>query len=294
MVGSRFVDLEASDKQPFLPRSEELDITSKDSVADYLSKHRDEIKTIVNFAAFTDVGEAENQRGDKKGDCWQINVEGAINLTSAIKDTDIRLIQISTDMVFSGSKDDPGPYTEERRPEKDPDKVTWYGFTKGEGERIITKELGEKATILRIIYPVRAHFKKKLDYLRFPLKLFDEEKLYPVFTDQQVSISFIDEVCKALVNIIDEKQTGVFHAGSSDIGTPFEIISYLIEKARDKRGVVKKTTLEEFITTTNASPIRYPKFGGLSVSKTEEKLGIEFSTWKQIVEKIASELGNLK
>ena len=62
-------------------------------------------------------------------------------------------------MVFSGAS---GPYKETDIPETDTDKLTWYGFTKAEAERVI----GDKGTIVRIIYPVRQKYNLKLDYLK--------------------------------------------------------------------------------------------------------------------------------
>jgi hypothetical protein len=53
-------------------------------------------------------------------------------------------------------------------------------------------------SILRIIYPVRTKFEIKLDFLRKPLALFDEGKLYPLFADQKISVSFIDEIVEIL------------------------------------------------------------------------------------------------
>jgi dTDP-4-dehydrorhamnose reductase len=125
----------------------------------------------------------------------------------------------------------------------------------------------------------------KLDYLRKPLSLYDEGKLYPMFTDQQVSIAFVDEVAMALEKIIDGNFKGIFHASSRDTSTPFELVSYMIEKARGKKDAVTGVSIDDFLKGVD-NPVRYPKFGGLKVEKTEKELGIKFSTWKQIVDKL--------
>jgi dTDP-4-dehydrorhamnose reductase len=283
LVGSRFLELLPKKYQPLTPEIDRLDITDKEKVEKFIREEKPEI--IVHFAAFTDVGGAEEQRGDKKGDCWRVNVEGTRNLVEAVDSRKTHFIHISTDYVFPGNKEKPGPSPEDQSPEEDAAKLTWYGFTKAEGERIVRDKLTD-ATILRIIYPVRAKFEKKPDYLRKPLQLFDEGKLYPVFSDQQVSITYIDEACQALDKIMDENITGVFHACSENTSTPFELISYLLEKVRGVKNIVKPITLEEFIKTSGSSPLRYQKFGGLKVEKTEKELGIKFSTWKQIIDKL--------
>lgn len=260
LVGSRFVEM-CADKYRFLtPDYIELDITNLKSVKSYLDKNKPDV--VVNFAAYTNVSEAEKQKSDKSGDCWRINVEGTRNLVFALPAT-TRLIHISTDYVFSGQN---GPYKETDIPETDQNKLTWYGYTKAEAERII----GGRGTIVRLIYPVRAKFSPKLDYLRKPLSLYNQEKLYPLFTDQQISITYIDEACIALQKIIDQNLPGVFHMSCPDTTTPYEIITCLLQKLGKDISSVQKSSVD---------PNRYPKFGGLKPS-------FEFSSWRQIVDKL--------
>ena len=273
LVGSRFVELHPRLSELSVPSQEELDITSLESVKSYFRKYP--CDAVVNFAAYTNVGEAEKQRGDKNGDCWKLNVEGVRNLMSVMK-PDQFFVQISTDMVFPGSAQRPGPYSESDLAETDSSKVVWYGFTKGEAERIV----GNRGTIVRLIYPVRAKFTDKLDYLRKPLDLFNQGKLYPLFTDQQISLTFIDETCQALQKIIDQNLSGVFHMSCPDTATPYEIITYLLQKLGKDISSVQKSSVD---------PKRYPKFGGLKVEETEKRLGIKFSTWKEIVNKLVEQ-----
>ena len=287
MIGSRFVELTPRKNFLHLPSEVELDITNAKEVKDIISSYK--FSAVIHFAAFTDVGGAEKERGDKNGVCWQVNVEGTKNLVDAINPNVTHFIHISTDMVFSGSSEDPGPYDEEQKPEAYPDKLTWYGWTKAEGERYVSEKLGNNASIVRLIYPVRASFEGKLDYLRRPLQLFDEGKLYPLFSDQQVSVSFIDEIATALEKIIDDNHRGVFHISSRDTTTPHEIVSYMLLKTRGLEKAIDSTTLGEFLKKTGQTVVRYPKYGGLSVNRTEEKLGLRFSSWREIVDKMVAQ-----
>lgn len=281
LVGSKFVEIN-KDKFDIIPASfPEFDMTVPSQVA---KKFR-EVKPdyVVNFAAFTDVTLAEDQRNKKEDSCWNINVEGTKNIVEALPEG-TKLIHISTDMVFPGSEEFPGPYSEDSTPEKNPDKVTWYGYTKGEAERIVQNSLGDKAAILRLIYPFSAHFEGKLDYVRKPLSLYDQGKLYPMFTDQQVSVVLVDDVARVLEKIIEKDAKGVFHASSEDTTTPYELTSYVIEKVRGVKNAVKPSSLDDFLKTAG-NPVRYPKFGGLRVEKTEKQLGISLGTWKDMVDR---------
>lgn len=287
LVGSRFVELYSKKYEIIAPNFPEFDLTQKESVKKVLSQYS--LDVIVHLAAYTNVSEAENQRNNKDGDCWKINVDGTKNLLSLIKGSKVHFIYISTDYVFSGSKENPGPYAEDAIPEKDSNKVTWYGFTKSEAERAVNKNLSDKRTILRIIYPVRAKYSAKADYLRKPLSLFDQGKLYPMFTDQTLTISFIDEVSLCLEKIIEKKAFGIFHCSSPDTTSPHKLISYLIERARGVKNAVKSTTLDEFIKNTNSSLARYPKYGGLKVEKTQKILGIKYKTTREIIDELVKQ-----
>jgi dTDP-4-dehydrorhamnose reductase len=278
LVGSRYVELYKTVHDLITPSINELDITNKQAVYDYLNKNRPD--AIINFAAYTNVSEAETQRNDMKGVCWKVNVEGVENILSTINGSNTYFIQISTDMVFNGSQIDPGPYDEDHKPEFNSEYVTWYGYTKGMGEL----KMREKGGVLRLIYPVRARFDPKLDYLRKILCLYNESKLYPLFADQQISITYIDEACMALDSMLKLKAFGIFHASSKNCTTPYDIAIYLIRKLNKDYSVVQKGSI---VNVENK--VRYPRFGGLMVEKTQKFLNIQFNNWEAIVDKLVEQ-----
>lgn len=276
LVGSRFVEL-SRNYQFATPEYPDFDITNEDSVKKAIEDFNPD--WIINFAAFTDVAAAEAQIGDEEGSAWKINVEGAKNLVKAFPSK--KIIQISTDMVFPGTVENPGPYSENDKTPETKDQLTWYGWTKNRAEKII---LNHGGSILRIIYPVRSQFDQKLDYLRGPLKKFQDGALYPLFNDQQVCIAFIDEVAQTLQKIIDTDSSGIFHC-SSDTTTPYELISYAIDQLGGDASTIKQLSVHEFLKTqTNKN--RYPVWGGLKTVNTEKKLDLHFSTWQTVVEKL--------
>lgn len=285
LVGSRFVELYSDKYSLSTPEYPDFDLTDAHKVKTEISNTSPDM--VINFAAFTDVAAGETQRGDENSPCWKINVDGTKNLVDALKGSSSHLVQISTDMVFPGSEEFRGPYKESDKFSAEPDKLTWYGYTKAKGEEEVLANI-KNSTILRLIYPVRAKFDLKSDYLRKPLSLYDQGKLYPMFSDQQVSISFIDEIAQALDKIIENNISGIFHASSSNVTTPYDLVSYLLEKARDVKGVVKKSSIDEFLKTVD-NPVRYPKYGGLVCRETSEKLGIKFSSTSEIVDKLVQQ-----
>ncbi len=286
LIGSRFVELHPDKDVLLTPSLSELDITTEVGVKKYLDINNPDV--IINFAAFTNLNEAENQRNDLNDSCYKVNVIGVRNIVNNMN-RNTHLIQISSDQGFAGTIENPGPYDENSLPETDPNKIGWYAFSKAEAERVVIEYLADKSTIVRTIYPFRSKYDTKLDFLRKPLNLFDQGKLYPMFTDQQISITFIDDMISAIEKVLDDDKRGIFHTSSSDTGSPFEIISYMIEKARGFKDVVIASSLDEFLKTVD-NPVRYPKFGGLKVRKTEETLGIKFKTWREMVDEFVSQI----
>ncbi len=160
LVGSRVKELLGKEFQFITPDENELNLLDPKGLSLFIDKHRPD--SIINFAAYTNVGEAENQTADKSASCWQINVEGVKNLLKTIN-KDTQLIHISTDMVFSGNLKDPGPYKEDHPLPSSSDNLTWYGWTKNRGEKLVRKA---GYTVVRIIYPVRSSFERP-DYITF-------------------------------------------------------------------------------------------------------------------------------
>lgn len=287
LVASRFLELVPKEWTLLTPEIDELDILNVQALRNFYDKEQPDV--IINFAAYTDVGRAEEERGNKDGMCWKINVEGVRNIANVINPKKTHFIQISTDMVFPGSEDLPGPYSEEQIPPTNSNVLTWYGYTKGEAERVLKGILSEAITILRLIYPVRSHFAGKLDYLRKALDQFDQGKLYPMFNNQQISIAFIDEIAEALIKIVSGNYFGIFHASSNDTSTPYELVSYMLEKTRLVKDGIKSQTLEEFVKNTNSPEVRYPKFGGLQVKATEKLLGMKFRSCEKIIDELVAQ-----
>ncbi|OGD83324.1 hypothetical protein A2572_04630 [Candidatus Collierbacteria bacterium RIFOXYD1_FULL_40_9] len=279
LVGSHFVE-KSYDFKILAPSTSELNLQNEQSIANYLQEHNPD--WIINFAAYTDVNGAENQRGDESGLCWQINVDGVSSLLKNYKSNNF--IQISTDMVFEGSKENPGPYDENSKPPENYDNLTWYGWSKNRGEKLV---LDRGGTVVRIIYPVRANFAGKLDYIRGPLFKIASGKMHPLFSDQQISITYINELTQALKTIIAGDHHGIFHV-SSDTTNPFDLISKVLSEIGEDPQQLKPSSVVEFLKTQGPA-YRYPLYGGLKSKQTEEILDLHFSTWQTVVENLVGE-----
>jgi len=272
MVGSRFCELSTLPLvKADLNGEISVDITRPQSVADFFESH--DFETVILFSAFTDVDAAEKQRGDKNGLCWRINVIGVNNLVKACKKYDRKIIFISTDFVFDGKN---GPYSESDPPGEDLEEVSWYGISKLEAEKIIQKTL-KNYIILRIAYPYRANFTKKDDIARRILKLYSSGNLYPMFYDQKITPTFIDDIPKAINLLISTDQIGIFHLASPERTTQYDFAKFLINLFKGDTVGLRKTSIKKFLKDPNSTP--RPVIGGLKVNKIK-KLGFNPTLWK--------------
>lgn len=285
LVGSRFCDL-IRDKIEIVAADENtLDITNDISVKKYFNENS--FDTVLNFAAFTNVDAAEAERGNENGLAFKINVIGPSNLAKACNDHNIFLVHISTDFVFPGTKEVPGPYSEDSEVPDTQDGIGWYGWTKNRAEYVV-RTTSVKYAIVRYGYPFRASvYEKKNDWARNLIKLYEEQKLYPLFTDQIQSVVFIDDLVDPLFKIISEEIVGIFHI-ASDTTTPYEIGSYLLEKYSGHPVELQKGLMTEFLAATGRTP--RPVFGGLTTKITEDKLGMKFKTWQEMVDEFVRQL----
>lgn len=271
LVGSYFVAHFPHPEELLTPTEKELDITDAGAVRNYLTVHSP--ASILHFAAYTNVSKAETE----KEICNTINVFGTRNLLDN-KTPDCDFYFISSDMVFPGSINDPGPYPEDKIPDSADPLLNFYGHTKAAAEQLVRNSHG---SVIRICNPVREKFDYKLDYFRKVLKLYDENKLYPIFDNQFVTISSISDISKALNIILQKQLHGTFHISSPDSGSPFEIYSYLLEKTRGVKNI---------LTAASVDPRRYPQCGGLKVDWTEATLGIKFTPWRLLIDDLAPKL----
>lgn len=238
LVGSRFVELSTDKFEIKAPKASEVDILDKQKISRIVSDFNP--VTIINFAAYTNVEEAEKQRGDKSGVCYQINAEGARNVAEVCNKLGKHLIHISTDYVFDGIKSD-RPYTEKDKPNP----INWYGATKYFGEQFVL-ESGCYHTLIRISMPYSAHYNQKGDIARFFLEQLKNKDKISAIVDQKITPTLVDDIANALIVIVDKKPTGIYHLASTNHITPLEFARLIAQTFNLDSTLITAITLEEY------------------------------------------------
>jgi len=192
---------------------------------------------IVNCAAYTQVDACETHREV----AWKVNVEGPRNLASAVEKYGGRLVHISTDYVFDGSKTSPDPYVEEDKPGP----LSYYGKTKLEGE-LAVRETTHGHVILRTAWMYGLNGRNILKtFLRLALE--NSRKEIKVVNDQFGSPTWSYRLALQIAKVIEVNGQGTYHATSEGYCTWHELACRFL----DKMGVPHKVipcTSEEYPT----------------------------------------------
>ncbi len=248
-----------------------VDITKYDQIISRFEANS-AARYVVHFAAFTDVTGAWNQRGDKTGIAYQVNVEGTKNLIKACQVTGKHLIHISTAYVFNGEKVQ--PYTELDQPTP----IEWYGETKAMAEAAV-QESDISWTILRIDMPFRSDAFAKVDFAHRVIKGMSEGKLYPQFTNHYVGPTFIDDFAKVIDFVMRTEAKGLFHASSGESWTDFDFAK-AVNEIHQLGFEVKPGDLGAYLATLNRP---YQKNTALNCEKLAAILDFEPKTVREAI-----------
>lgn len=223
-----------------------IDITDSEKVKARIGASS--ASTILHMAAKTDVdGCEEDKIFAEEGVAWRVNVEGTHNIVDAAKGSGKKIISISTDFVFNGTK---ACYSED----DPPDPVNWYGYTKYLGENII-RESGLDWAILRIAYPYRSHYPEKLDFVRKIIDRFTKKEKVTALTDHVFTPTFIDDLAVAIDEIIRQNAKGIYHAVGSENLTPLQATEKIMQEFH-LEGEIEKTTRDVFFRGRAFRPCR--------------------------------------
>jgi dTDP-4-dehydrorhamnose reductase len=189
--------------------SSELDITKPLIVNQMVDLIKPSV--IINAAAWTDVDGAESNESA----AYSVNALGPLNLANAANKAGARLVQISTDYVFSGEAS--APWSE--RAPYNPQSV--YGATKSEGENLVLTTLPSKSYVVRTAW-LYSSIGKKFAKTMTNLALNQKGEV-KVVNDQVGQPTFAGDLAKQIVELVlSEAPPGIYHGTNSGQATWFE------------------------------------------------------------------------
>ncbi|MBZ5728601.1 MAG: dTDP-4-dehydrorhamnose reductase [Acidobacteriia bacterium] len=235
---------------------EQVDITRAAAVESALA--RAEAEVVFNAAAYNqvDVAEKEPQAA------FLVNALAVRNLAVACRQTDAALVHFSTDYVFDGLAG--RPYAEE-----DPTHpLGAYAVSKLAGELYAHAYL-DRALIVRTsgVFGLGALATARGNFVELMLRLAGSGRPIRVVEDHVASPTFAPALAARTIDLVDRRQSGVFHIGG---GTPISWFQFagMIFEAAGLAPALLATNEREYRT-----PARRPRYSALSNARIE-RLGL--------------------
>ena len=180
-----------------------LDLTKKDDIVNTMNRIKPDV--VIHLGAMTDVELCETETELAK----KINTDATEILALESEKHNTFFVYMSTDYVFDGKVG----------MKKENDKtnpINFYGKSKLDGERVF-KKITTPNVIVRTSTPFGIHSKK----ISFPIwvkKNLELEKEISVVVNQYTSPSYVPNISKMIIEIIERKITGIIHlAGATKI-----------------------------------------------------------------------------
>ena len=246
-----------------------LDITNFDLVNSFLNKEKPDL--VINCAANTNIDYLE--KNEKYANL--INGVGVENIAKTCKKISSKLIHISTDSVFDGTK---GSYKEE----DSTNPINVYGKSKLLGEKLLQENLDNFIIIRTNLFGYNHQERFLLNWI---LKNLKEQKEFTGFEDiifNPLEISFLSDLIVKLGNI---EYSGIVHLGSDEIISKYDFGCEVADILGFDKKVIKKGSIEH----SNLIAKR-PKNTSLSNLKAKKILKINFPSLKEQILKINEDI----
>ena len=220
---------------------------------------------IIHAAAYTNVDNAESDRDA----AFALNEIGTKNMADVAKACQAKLVYISTDYVFDGTKGT--PYAEEDAPSP----LGVYGWSKWRGEEQIRAVFDGNASSFLIVRIAWLYGKHGKNFVETILNLAQQQDTLRVVNDQFGSPTYTQDVARALQALIRCDASGVVHATNSGQCTWHEFAETILNFA-GKTGV----TVLPISSAELNRPAPRPAYSVLRLDKFTQLTGQPLRHWK--------------
>jgi len=240
----------------------ELDVTDEQAVQSIV----EEVKPawILHCAAYTNVEAAEDEGKDLN---WKINKEGSAIISRAAASVKAKLIYISTDYVFDGTKKEWYETEDATNP------LNEYGKAKLAGEQEIQRYL-PAAHIIRTSWVFGEHGH---NFVYTMLKLAKKMDTLKVVNDQYGRPTYAKDLASFMLYIVEKDiQGGIYHFSNDETATWFDFA----------QEILKREEVEVIPVDSSAFPqkAKRPQYSVMSLEKAKAA-GFSIPTWKNALER---------
>lgn len=209
----------------------DFDIVNFEATEKFITNYMPD--AVIHCAAYTAVDKAE----DEQGVCYLVNALATENIAKICKKINAKMLYISTDYVFDGTKN--GFYEVDDKPNP----INVYGKTKLLGEESVQKIL-DKYFIVRISWVFGEHGN---NFVKTMLRLGKKRKEINVVSDQYGCPTYTADLAPLLVEMIKTDRYGIYNATNEGVCTWAEFADEIF-KIADTNVKVNHITTAEYLT----------------------------------------------
>lgn len=255
-----------------------LDITNLEDIREMVKKN--DVKVIVNCAAWTNVDGAENP--EKYELVELLNAKAPENLAIAMKEVGGLLVHISTDYVFGSD-----PYNTPCKEDQKGTPTGVYGLTKLHGEQAI-QDTGVDYLIFRTAW-LYSEFGK--NFVKTMLNLTATKPQLKVVFDQVGTPTYARDLANAILvaikdykkesvncqlSIVNYSKSGVYHYSNEGVCSWYDFAKMIAEYSGQTSCDVQPCHSVEF-----PSPVIRPAFSVLDKTKVKKIFGMRVPYWTE-------------
>jgi dTDP-4-dehydrorhamnose reductase len=185
---------------------------------------------ILHLAAYTNVDQAER---DPAG-AHAVNAEGTLRVAQAAEAVRARLIYVSTDYVFDGTKTT--PYEEQDRPRP----LNQYGLSKYAGEEAVLARCAN-ALVVRTAW-VFGH--EGQNFVKTIMKAAQERPVLAVVADQRGCPTYAEDLAPALRQLALGDLRGICHVTNAGECSWYEFAEAIVRQTGGQAAVRPITTAQ--------------------------------------------------
>jgi dTDP-4-dehydrorhamnose reductase len=262
--GQNRLPFEISEQYNYFP----LNITDGIQVYNFITAHQPDI--IIHAAAMTQPDPCEL---DQIG-CWEINVTATRFLLDAAAAINARFIYISTDFVFDGLN---GPYieTDETGP------VNYYGSSKLAAEKSVAETALQWAIVRTVLVFGNILVGNRSNVISWVKENLEQGKKIKVVSDQWRTPTYVEDLAKGILLVIDKSATGIYHISGEEGMSPYDMAVATADYLH-----VDKSLMEKVNAAVFTQPAQRPLKTGFIIEKAKKELGYQPISFQEALGKM--------
>ena len=242
---------------------ENIDITRQGATRSAIKEIAPDV--VINAAGYTDVDGCEK----KMNKAFSVNGRGAKNVAKSCLDCGAKLIYISTDYIFDGTKG--SPYREDDAPNP----LSIYGESKLMGERYV-EEILDDYLIIRTqwLYGKYGH-----NFVETILALAEERDTIEVVHDQLGSPTYTPDLSRAIAALVAKDLRGTFHVCNRGACSWYEFALEIVRLSN-----ASEVEIVPISSTALSRPALRPHYSMFTCQRLEQEAGFVMRSWQEALQ----------